>query len=590
MSYNHLLQQSYKNKKPMAAFLSLYYPHKKRLFVSLILFLIKHSPVWILPIVTAGVINAVTEPASHEFKEIWFYAGIGLIAIVQNVPIHCLFVQTISKAIRRVEHNLRYALVSRLQQLSISYHKQTKTGTLQSKVLRDVESIELLTVQLFNSVPAILSTIAAALIVTAFRAPLFLLFYLIAVPFAILLRTFLRGKIAAANHEFRRSIEDMSGKVSEMLRMIPVTRAHSVEHEELDQVTHKLDKVKHRGKKLDMVEALFKSLSFLVFTLFNLIALVVAVLVYHYEILPIGIGDIVLLTGYFQSITGAVMQLLNTLPQIMKGFESIKSIGEVLECPDIEENEGKKVIPDIDGRIRFESVSYKYPESSLHAVNDFSLDVNPGENIAIVGPSGSGKSTIIQMVIGFLRPSQGSIYVDSHEISLIDLRSYRRFISVVGQETMLFDSTIRDNIVYGDKDISDEQIFEAIEKANLADFINSLPDNIYTRIHENGARLSGGQKQRIAIARALIRDPQILILDEATSALDVASEALIQDALSNLVKGRTTFTVAHRLSTIKDADRIVVLEDGRTVEMGTHKYLLELGGHYARMHDLQAPR
>jgi len=283
------------------------------------------------------------------------------------------------------------------------------------------------------------------------------------------------------------------------------------------------------------------------------------------------------------------MGLMSVIPGITKGMESVKSIGEILECPDLEQNAGKPGIESVKGDFIFNQVCYRHENNSYYAVKDFSLKVGAGETIALVGASGSGKSTLMQLLIGFIRPRQGSIHVDGHDMNAIDLRTYRKFISVVSQDTVLFDGSVRDNITYGAGIVSEDLLQESIESANLSDFIESLPDGLDTMVKENGARLSGGQRQRMAIARALLRNPRVLILDEATSALDVESEALIQDALNRLIKGRTTFVVAHRLTTIRDASRIVVMSQGQIAEVGTHDELMVLGGIYSKMVMLQSP-
>ena len=236
------------------------------------------------------------------------------------------------------------------------------------------------------------------------------------------------------------------------------------------------------------------------------------------------------------------------------------------------------------GEFEFRNVSFRYDPDAEYALRDFSLHVKPGETIALVGASGAGKSTVAQLVIGFIRPTEGTILLDGVDMNGLDLRTYRRFISVVTQETILFDGSIRDNIAYGIPDAKDRDIFRAVKFASLEPLINSLPEGLDTRIKENGSRLSGGQRQRIAIARALMRDPRVLILDEATSALDVDSESEIKAALEQLMKGRTSFVVAHRLSTIQNADRIVVLGGGRILEIGTHPELIARNGRYAEMY------
>jgi ATP-binding cassette subfamily B protein len=241
----------------------------------------------------------------------------------------------------------------------------------------------------------------------------------------------------------------------------------------------------------------------------------------------------------------------------------------------------------VRGEFSFESVSFAYPDTEHFALKDFSLQVSPGETIAIVGPSGAGKSTLLNLIIGFLRPTTGQILLDGRDMNGLDLRTYRQFLSVVSQETILFEGTVRENILYGSDSVSEERLLQAIQEANALEFIRELPQGIDTLIGENGMKLSGGQRQRIAIARALIRNPQVLILDEATAALDTVSEVLIQEALERLKQNRTTFVVAHRLSTIRQANRIVVLDKGRIIEVGNHRQLLETNGIYARLYSLQ---
>ena len=376
----------------------------------------------------------------------------------------------------------------------------------------------------------------------------------------------------------------MSGHVSEMLRLIPVTRAHHLEDSELNRVEERLEKIRRTGFRLDSLNAVFNSVNWSMLMVFNLITLCCAAYLYMKGILKVGIGDVTLLAGYFQIISGAVMQLLNFLPVMAKGLESVKSIGEVLECPDIEQNEDKQIVESVRGEFEFCNVTFCYDPGAEPALRNFSLHVRPGETIALVGASGAGKSTVAQLVIGFIRPTSGKILLDGKDMNELDLRTYRRFISVVTQETILFDGTIRDNIAYGVPDANDEDIFRAVKFASLEPLINSLPEGLNTPIRENGSRLSGGQRQRIAIARALLRDPRVLILDEATSALDVDSESEIKEALEKLMKGRTSFVIAHRLSTIQNADRIIVMGEGHVLETGTHAELIAYNGRYAEMY------
>lgn len=579
-----MLWEKYRDRHAIETYCGFYSAYKWKLVFVVFMYLIKSSPMYIIPIITADVINLIAGTPPGGVPEVLKLLVFGSVIILQNIPTHIIYARAFSSVSRQVERNLRTALCTRLQHLSMHYHNSNKMGVLQTKVLRDVENVEMLTRMLVDNLPQIAATMCVAITVTAIRAPLFIIFYLILVPIAVILFRLIRKSMAQRNREFRLSVEDMSGHVSEMLRLIPVTRAHHLEERELSRVGERLEKIRETGFRLDSLNAVFNSVNWSMIMVFNLLTLCCAAYLYMKGILKVGIGDVTLLAGYFNIISGAVMQLLNFLPAMTKGLESVKSIGEVLECPDIEQNEGGKAVNAVRGEFEFRNVSFRYDPDAEYALRDFSLHVKPGETIALVGASGAGKSTVAQLVIGFIRPTEGTILLDGVDMNGLDLRTYRRFISVVTQETILFDGSIRDNIAYGIPDAKDRDIFRAVKFASLEPLINSLPEGLDTRIKENGSRLSGGQRQRIAIARALMRDPRVLILDEATSALDVDSESEIKAALEQLMKGRTSFVVAHRLSTIQNADRIVVLGGGRILEIGTHPELIARNGRYAEMY------
>jgi ATP-binding cassette subfamily B protein len=505
--------------------------------------------------------------------------------IVQNIPSHMLFVRFYSRSVRNMEARLRSALVRKMQQLSIAFHDDFRSGALHAKVLRDVESMEMLARQLMQAVlPAFLS-VGIAFAVTARREPAVALFYLVTVPVsALLIRTF-KGKVRSHNAEYRGEVEMMSARVSEMIEMIPVTRAHGAEGLELDKMRSQLKRVRDRGIRLDLINALFMASSWVSFRTFHLLCLAVTGIMAYRGRIPV--GDVVMYQGFFMMIVGAVTAILNIYPILARGLESIYSMGEILECPDIEQNRGKRHVRSVNGEVAFEDVDLVYERGSGPAVRDFTLHVKAGETVALIGESGSGKTSVMNLLVGFRRPTRGRVLLDGADMQELDLRDFRQHLSVVSQNTILFAGSIRDNITYGLRSVGEERLHEAVRMANVEEFVVRLPDGLDTQVGEHGARLSGGQRQRIAIARALIRDPRIIIFDEATSALDVVSEALVQEAIERLVAGRTTFIVAHRLSTIRQADRIVVMREGRIVETGTHALLLESRGEYYRMKQLQ---
>ncbi|MBO7173355.1 MAG: lipid A export permease/ATP-binding protein MsbA [Burkholderiaceae bacterium] len=319
------------------------------------------------------------------------------------------------------------------------------------------------------------------------------------------------------------------------------------------------------------------------------VALVVGVALWESQQGWITIGD-------FITFLTAMLLLMDPLRH-MAGLNSTfvtmsvaaKGIFTSIDKP-LEEDNGTVELAKASGHVTFEKVSLKYPGSKTFAVKDFSLEVKPGEHVALVGESGSGKSSIINMIPRFWQPTSGRILVDGHDYKEITLTSLRDNIAIVTQDVFLFDDTIRANIAYGMPNATEEDIQVAIKAAALEPFIASLPNGLDTSVGEAGDKLSGGQKQRISIARAILKNAPILILDEATSALDSESERHIQTALDNLMQGRTCFTVAHRLSTIEKADRIIVMEKSQVIEMGTHQSLIEKDGKYANLVRLQAPK
>ncbi|MFD0673420.1 ABC transporter ATP-binding protein [Cohnella sp. GCM10027633] len=571
--------------RPSRMLFRLYRQHGMKLLLSILFFMIKHSPVYVLPIVTANLINLAAKPEEYSPSSLWINIIVLVVVIVQNIPTQVLHISYMSKAIRFVEAGLRSTLVRKLQRLSMSAHGELAAGKLQAKVLRDVEAIEQLSKQIMLSFfPAIIS-VAIAIVITSTRSLTVMGFFALTIPAALVLVRFFRKKIRRSNTEFRTQIETMSGQVTEMVGMLPVTRAHGLEQTEISKIDKTLGHLRKKGYKLDIVEAYFGSIAWVVFQLFQVLCLAFSVWLAYRGRIPV--GDVVLYQSYFTMILNSVSQLLNVYPQIAKGFESIYSVTEILLSKDVEAYQGKRKAEEVSGRYSFRDVRFGYPNSERHVLQNFSLDVKEGESIALVGASGAGKSTILNLVIGFNKPSGGQVLVDGVPMEELDMAAYRKHLAVVHQNTVLFSGTIRENITYGLPTVSEEKLLEVIRMTHLEDVVAQLPDGLDTAIGQHGGRLSGGQRQRIAIARALVRDPKVILLDEATSALDNESEFRVQQAMRKLIKGRTTFIVAHRLSTIRDADRIVVMKAGRCAEIGTYDELMALRGEFYQLKMLQ---
>lgn len=578
------MEEKMKKSRALLALLSLYRGMYRNLILSAFFFIIKHSPVWIIPIITADMINIVSE--KRGLNGIWIDLAIVSVVILQNIPTQWLHISYMSKSSRQMEAALRSALIRKLQHLSISYHSELRSGKLQSKVLRDVEAIENLSKQMMYAlVPAILNVLAAVLMTAASNLTIAGFFILLA-PIGVLLVTTFRKSIGHRNREFRKQIEEMSGQVAETVEMIPVTRAYGLDEYEIRKVNSTLRDLQGKGYRLDVTEAFFGASGWVVFTAFQMFCLTfTSIMAYNGSI---AVGDVVMYQGFFTSFMMSVNQIINVYPQFARGFESLQSVSEILKSEETEEYQGARKPEKLAGEYRFENVHFHYRDTDKHVLNNFSLSVKPGECIAFVGESGAGKSTVLNMVIGFYRPTLGRIVVDGIPLDELDMRAYRQKLAVVPQNTVLFSGSIRSNITYGLTGVSEEKLRQVVEMANLQDVIAQMPEGLDTMIGEHGSKLSGGQRQRIAIARAMVRDPQVIILDEATSALDNISEYQVQRAMNELIKGKTTFIVAHRLSTIRDADRIVVMKNGRCVEIGTYEELLERKGEFYQLKQLQA--
>ncbi|POH73724.1 ABC transporter ATP-binding protein [Arthrobacter glacialis] len=556
-----------------------------RMTVAVLAFAMKEIPLWFLPVITAAVIDIVTVGGAVESVLWWGVVAAAL--LMQNYPNHIIYTRNFMTVVRDTGSELRNVLAARLQSLSIGYHTRVNSSIVQTKVVRDVENVELMLQQVTHPLLSSIMVMTGAITMTAIAVPQFLPVYALTVPIAIGIRYGMRNRSRSRNETFRLEVESFAARVGEMASLIPVTRAHGLEKTAVTRVSTSADGVRRAGLHLDMLNGHVASISWVTMQLLGVGCLVLAAVFSLTGFLPITPGEVVLLSTYFALLTQGLTQLLMLIPVGARGLESVRSIAEVLQDPDLEQNEGKQSVEKVAGNVRLESVSQRYLDSEVDAIHELELDIQAGETVAFVGSSGSGKSTLLNLVLGFVRPTSGRILLDGVDMQLLDMRTARRFVSVVPQDSVLFEGTVRENIAYGLPHLKDERIRAALRDANALDFVDAQQDGWHTIVGERGARLSGGQRQRLAIARALVRDPRILLLDEATSALDPESEQLVKEALGRLMQGRTTLVVAHRLSTIRQADRIVVLENGQIVEIGTHDELLASSGRYAHLHATQ---
>lgn len=584
--WEKLLDGRFNSKHPRRTLWQLFDDQRGKVLGAVALYIIKQSPASLMPLAMGMIVDTLTTGGEGAFRKVlWISAGY-LLLLAQNPIVHTLFVRLMSGALRHMQFNLRSALTERLQQLSIAFYEEKQASALQTKMMRDVDAIDGLCRHLMHTGLNGLLVIVYVTLIALVRQPVLAIYFLLTVPAGVALLKLFDRRFREQYQALRIETEQMNARVGEMLQMLPITRAHGLEDIEARGVRTMFERIRQRGLQVDTLTEFFASSSWVTFNLFQLACLVFSAwLVIEHRIT---VGDAVMYHTYFGMLVGAVQQLLSVFPALAQGADAIRSLGEVLEADQVEHNEGKPAAPQpLRGEITFQNVSFCYPRGREVALKNIDLKVATGETVALVGESGAGKSTLVNLAIGFRLPSAGNVLLDGHDLRELDLRTYRRQIGVVPQTTILFNGSLRENITYGLSNVPDDTLWRILADANLAEFVRSLPLGPDTRLGESGAQLSGGQRQRLAIARALIRNPRIVILDEATSALDTESERLVQEAFVRLTRDRTTLIVAHRFSTIRHAHRIVVLSKGQVVETGTQKELLALRGQFYRLACLQ---
>jgi len=544
-------------------------------------FVVKSSPVWLMPVLVARIVDVVV--SRGPLTQLWIDGGLGVLLLAQNYPLNMVFVRLFSRGTRDISFDLRTLLAEHMQVLSIHYYSRVSASLIQNKLVRDIESLEAFLSSVIPMAFASLLTFVGAIVATWITEPVFLPILLVAVPIGGVLITATRGPMARGNETFRNDVELLSSRAGEMAGMVNVVRAHGIEQVAVTRVTDVARRVQASGFSLDMLTGRFGAIGWIAFQALSLFAVLSAAVLAVTGVARVTAGDVVLLGSYVTLLTGSVISLTGMAPVISRGVDAMRSIASLLQERDLETNDGKIVVSDPLCHIDFVGVSYAYPGQGTAAVDDVSMQLAPDRLVALVGSSGSGKSTLLNLALGFLRPTAGRVLLDGVDLEEIDRRSFRRFISVVPQEAVMFRGTVRENVSYGDAALTEDDVVAALADANALDFVLQFADGLDTMVGERGAQLSGGQRQRIALARALVRRPRLLLLDEATSALDSESESLIRDSLLRSAGSRSTLVIAHRLTTVRAADEILVVEHGRIVEQGTHQQLLDLRGRYAEL-------
>lgn len=485
----------------------------------------------------------------------------------------------------RVVIDIRMRVYSHLQRLSLAYFDRRKTGSLMSKLTNDVNALQTAIVDNIVDIvkeSVILIGSIAAMVWMHWKLTLLCL---IIVPLVSTTIRYFGKKIKRSGRRVQESVADVTAHLQESIAGIRVAKSFHREAYEIERFR----RINERNFSALMKAAQQTSqLSPLVEFLAALA--IIAIIWYggrsviHGELSS---GELIAFLIYAINLANPVRRLSSLYANVQKALAAAERVFSVLdETPSVKERPQARELPPVEGRVEFRAVSFAY-EPTKPVLHDLSFVAEPGQTIALVGPSGSGKSTVANLLPRFYDVTAGAVLVDGHDVRDVTLASLREQIGIVPQETVLFNTTIEENIRYGRPDASPEEIRGALVAANAASFIEEMPDGLATVIGDRGLVLSGGQRQRIAIARALLKNPRILVLDEATSALDTESERIVQDALDRLLVGRTAMVVAHRLSTIRRADLILVIDRGRIVERGTHEELLAAEGMYYNLYTLR---
>ena len=573
-------------------FLAYYKPHRKIFILDMLASLCVSLIGIVYPIVTRNMLNDLIPNKKYQLIIVF---GLTLLALYGVKMLLNFFIQYIGHVMGvRMQAQMRSDMFNHLEKLPYSFYDNHETGKIMSRMTNDLMDIsELAHHGPENLIISSISIIASFIYLSTIDIWLTLIIFA-AVPFLVLIAAVLRKKMRDAFTRSRQSVAQINASLESSISGIRVTKAFTNAEKEAEKfeegnesfVAARSDAYKAMGQ--------FHSGTAFITDVFNVIVLIAGGLFLYNG--RIGFGDysaFVVSVGMFIS---PVMTLINFMEQYQNGVTGFERFLQIMDEIPESDTPGAVDMGKAEGHIELKNVTFAYDPTEkedgtmtepVDVLTDVSLDIEKGRTFALVGPSGGGKTTICHLIPNFYKLQQGEIFIDGKEIRSLTMQSLRRNIGIVQQDIYLFNATIRDNILYGRLDATEEEVIEAAKRANIHDWIMSLENGYATEIGERGVRLTGGQKQRLSIARVFLKNPPILILDEATSALDNTTEILIQQSLDELCKGRTTLVVAHRLSTIKNADEIAVIAGGKIAEQGRHEDLIQKNGIYADLYQLQ---
>lgn len=566
-------------------------PYRYRIIATIIVGIIKFGIPMLIPLLIKyaidGVINNHSLTNQEKFSHLGVAVGIALfIFLIVRPPIEFIRQYLAQWTSNKILYDIRKQLYNHLQALSVRFYANNQVGQVISRVINDVEQTKDFILTGLMNIWLDCITIIIALSIMFFLDVKLTFAAIFIFPFYILTVYFFFGRLRKLTRVRSQALAEVQGFLHERVQGMSVIKSFAIE----DNEAKNFDNHNKNFLQRAFQHTRWNAYSFAAINTVTDLGPIIVIGVGSYLAITgsITVGTLAAFVGYLEQLFGPLRRLVSSFTTLTQSFASMDRVFQLMdEDYDIKNGIGAQPIKISKGQIDLKHVSFKYNENEKEVLHDINLTINKGETVAFVGMSGGGKSTLINLIPRFYDVTQGEILIDHHNVKDFLTGSLRNQIGLVQQDNILFSDTVKENILLGRPDATDDEVVEAAKMANAHDFISNLPNGYDTEVGERGVKLSGGQKQRLSIARIFLNNPPVLILDEATSALDLESEAIIQEALDVLSKDRTTLIVAHRLSTITHADRIVVMENGRIVETGTHQQLINKRGAYEHLYSIQ---